>query len=218
MTSVSTTISLVPQILAKMGRRLAADVRREHLLDVAAQILLEEGFEAVTMEAVKERAGVSRGLAYVHFANADDLALALYEREAKELDRRIAEVRHAPGGLEGRVRAAVKVYFDFAAERGGLMAILQNKLGGRWSKRSVQKALSRRFELWSSALETELGLPDGPAEALARASVAAVEAFAGGWRMKKMKRAEAEGMAVAFALGGLRDAIAARTRTSASDR
>jgi AcrR family transcriptional regulator len=200
-----------------MGRRLAADVRREHLLDVAAQILLEDGFDAVTMEAVKERAGVSRGLTYVHFANADDLALALYEREAKELDRRIAEVRHAPGGFDDRVRAAVKVYFDFAAERGGLMAILQNKLGGRWSRRSVQKALGRRFELWSSALETELGLPEGPAEALARASVAAVEAFASGWRMKKMKRAEAESMAVAFALGGLREAITARARASASN-
>jgi AcrR family transcriptional regulator len=218
MTSVSTTIPLVPQILAKMGRRLAADVRREHLLDVAAQILLEDGYEAVTMEAVKERAGVSRGLTYVHFANAEDLAFALYEREANELDRRIGEVRNAAGSFEDRVRAAVKVYFDFAAERGGLMAILQVKLGGRWSQRSVQKALSRRFELWSGALERELGLPEGAAQALARASIAAVEAFASGWRMKKLKRAEAEAMAVAFSLGGLRDAIAARTRGPSSGR
>jgi AcrR family transcriptional regulator len=198
-----------------MGPRLAADKRREHLLDVAAQILLERGYEAVTMEAVKERAGVSRGLAYVYFDNAEDLAFALYEREAKELDRRIEEVRHVKGSLQDRVRAAVKVYFDFAAERGGLMAMLQVKLSGRWSQRSVQKALSRRFGLWADALERELGVPEGPAEALARATITAVEAFAAGWRIKKLRRNEAEAMAIAFALGVLRDAIASRVRDSA---
>lgn len=206
------------QNLAKSGKRLPAEQRREHLLDVAAEILLEQGFDALNMEAVKERAGVSRGLAYVHFANADDLAFALYEREVTELDRRITAVKGIGGSIEERVRAAMKIYLDFAAERGGLMAVLQNKLTGRWSQPSVQQALGRRFEFWSDELERELGLPPHVAGALARASVAAVEAFVAAWRMKKLKRSEVESMAIAFALGGLREAVAARARSAAGGK
>ncbi len=137
------------QILAKTGRRLPASARRDHLLDVAAAVLLEGGFEALTMEAVKERAGVSRGLAYVHFANADELAFALYEREVAELDRRIAEVKKVEGTFEDRVRLAMKIYFDFAKERGGVLSILQIKLTGRWSYTKALEMLDRRFKLWS---------------------------------------------------------------------
>src|SRR5678816_4353021 len=100
------------QILAKTGRRLPAEQRREHLLDVAAAILLEHGYEALTMEAVKERAGVSRGLTYVHFANADELAFALYEREVAALDRRIAEVAAETTSFEDRVRGAMHAYLE----------------------------------------------------------------------------------------------------------
>jgi AcrR family transcriptional regulator len=200
------------QILAKTGRRLPADRRREHLLDVAAQILVEEGFDAFSMEAVKARAGVSRGLAYVHFANADELAFALYEREVKELDRRIVELGHTGGTFEERVTAAIKTYLDFAAERGGLLALLQVKLSGRWSQPSVREALARRFGFWSDEIEREFGVPASVAGALARATLTGVEAFAAAWRMKKLKRQDAERMAVAFAIGGVGAAAAARAR------
>src|SRR5262245_52696623 len=119
------------QTLAKTGKRLPAAQRREQLLEVAAAICLEHGFEALNMETVKERAGVSRGLAYLHFANAEELAFALYEREVAELDRRIAAASGAAGSFEERVRTTMRAYFDFVVERGGLLAILQIKLHDR---------------------------------------------------------------------------------------
>jgi AcrR family transcriptional regulator len=196
------------QTLAKTGRRLSGEKRREHLLDVAAQILLEHGFEALTMEAVKERAGVSRGLAYVHFANADELAFALYDREVSELDRRIATTRELHGNFEDRVRAAMRIYFDLAAERGGVMALLQLKLTGRFSQPNVQEQLARRFKFWADEIERELEVPASVAAALARAAVAGAEQFAAAWRAKKVSRAQAEAMAVGFVLGGVRGALA----------
>jgi AcrR family transcriptional regulator len=198
------------QTLAKTGRRLSAEKRREHLLDVAAEIMLDRGFEAMTMESVKERAGVSRGLAYIHFANAEELAFALYEREAAELDRRIALAATQTGTFENRVRAAMRAYLDFAAERGGLMALLQQKLVGRWTKASARQALSRRFQFWAKAIAEETGVSEAVAGTLAAAAVAAVEAFAMAWRAKQLSRRDAENMSVAFALGGVRAAIAAR--------
>src|SRR6266403_6308199 len=66
------------------ARRLPAEQRREHLLDVGAAIILDSGFETLTMESVAERAGVSKGLGYAYFENAEELALALYDREMAE--------------------------------------------------------------------------------------------------------------------------------------
>jgi AcrR family transcriptional regulator len=183
-------------------RRLTSTLRREHLLDVAADILREQGFAALTMEAVTKRAQVSRGLAYLHFANAEQLALALYEREVTELDHRIAALP-AADSFEARVRVATKTYLDFAAERGGLLATLQHELTGRFSDAGVLRKLSGRFRFWSDVIVRELGVSANVAAPLARAAVASIEAFAIAWRSKKLTRAEAERMAVAFVLGGI---------------
>src|SRR5258705_2279925 len=113
------------QALAKARKRLSHDKRREHLLDVSAALLLEKGFEAVTMEAVKERANISRGLVYTHFENAEELVFALYEREMTELEARLAAMGAASDTFEDRVPLANQTYFGFIAERGGLLATLQ---------------------------------------------------------------------------------------------
>src|ERR1051325_7576040 len=117
-------------------KRMRSEDRREQLRDVAAALLLEHGFDAVTMEAVKERAGVSRGLAYNHWNNAEELVFALYEREMTELESRL-DAMTAGGSFEQRVHAATKIYFDFIVDRGGLLATLQINLPQRWFKPNV---------------------------------------------------------------------------------
>src|SRR5215471_15914821 len=61
-------------------RRQARGFRRiEHLLDVAAQIFAEVGFEAATTNAIAARAGVSPGSLYQFFPNKDAIAEALID-------------------------------------------------------------------------------------------------------------------------------------------
>ncbi|MGH9225010.1 MAG: TetR/AcrR family transcriptional regulator, partial [Acidimicrobiales bacterium] len=55
---------------------------RAALLASTRSILEREGFEALTMHAVAERAGVSRGAAYLHFGSRADLVAALFEHIA----------------------------------------------------------------------------------------------------------------------------------------
>lgn len=57
---------------------MAADERRKHLLGVARHIVETESSAAMTMEAVSQRAGVSRGLLYAYFANRLGLLQALW--------------------------------------------------------------------------------------------------------------------------------------------
>jgi len=62
--------------------RLARADRRDVLIDAAAELVAEGDIEAVSMEAVAERAGVSRPLVYKHFANRNELLAAVYQRES----------------------------------------------------------------------------------------------------------------------------------------
>ena len=61
--------------------RVPRSERREQLLDVTLDLLADDGFEALTMEAIAGRAGVNRTIVYRSFANLQLLLLALYRRE-----------------------------------------------------------------------------------------------------------------------------------------
>ncbi len=61
--------------------RLAPEIRRRQLLDAALDVLAEGGFDAITVEAVAQRAGVTRPVVYDLFGDLEGLMLALIDRE-----------------------------------------------------------------------------------------------------------------------------------------
>lgn len=61
--------------------RLPRSERREQLLDVALTLLAEEGFAALSMEAIARRAGVNRAVVYRSFPKLAVLLAALLRRE-----------------------------------------------------------------------------------------------------------------------------------------
>jgi AcrR family transcriptional regulator len=74
-------------------RRQARGERRiEQLLDAAAQVFAEVGFEAATTNAIAARAGVSPGTLYQFFPNKDALAEALAARFGERLRATQAEI------------------------------------------------------------------------------------------------------------------------------
>ncbi|MBO0793144.1 MAG: TetR/AcrR family transcriptional regulator [Ktedonobacteraceae bacterium] len=52
---------------------------RAKLIEVAAQVIGEKGYERVTLEEVATRAGMTRGAIYGNFKNREDLILAVVE-------------------------------------------------------------------------------------------------------------------------------------------
>jgi AcrR family transcriptional regulator len=71
---------------------------RATLLSAARGILEEDGFEALTMAAVAERAGVTRRAVYLHFASRAELVGGLFDHVAaeEELGKSLARVWGAP--------------------------------------------------------------------------------------------------------------------------
>ena len=105
--------------------RLARADRRGVLLDAAAELVAAGDVEAVSMEAVAERAGVSRPLVYKHFANRSDLLAAVYQRESALLHAELTTDVSAAETLEETFRALIHGALRAQASRGATFAALR---------------------------------------------------------------------------------------------
>lgn len=71
-------MATVRQTLNRRSRRT-----RDSLLAAARSLLETEGFEALTMTAVAERAGVTRRAVYLHFPSRTELVAGLFDHVAR---------------------------------------------------------------------------------------------------------------------------------------
>ena len=141
--------------------RLGRDERRQALLDAAAVLIQEGTLDDVTMEAVAERAGVSRPLVYKHFANREEMLVEVLRREARSLHDEMAAVVAAAPTVEDMFRALVHTALEASVQRGRLFAALRGAGGlfrevGR-EQRERDRATSRAF---SRRAADELGIDD----------------------------------------------------------
>jgi AcrR family transcriptional regulator len=76
----------------KQGRNARAD-----LLEAAAAVFAEKGFQAASVDEIAARAGTSKGALYWHFDSKDDLFFALLEeRVDRPLREAVARFESAP--------------------------------------------------------------------------------------------------------------------------
>jgi len=71
---------------------MTAAQRREQLLDVTKAIVGEQGFHAVSIEAVARRAGITRPIVYGHFQDLGRLLEAMLERESSRALGQLAAI------------------------------------------------------------------------------------------------------------------------------
>jgi AcrR family transcriptional regulator len=69
--------------------------RERLILQATSEVLIEKGYDAMSMEEVASRIGISRAAIYLHFPSKEDLVLALLQRavqsSAEQLDVILAE-------------------------------------------------------------------------------------------------------------------------------
>lgn len=97
-------------------------MKRDALLDAAEAVLQQHGTQALTLTAVAERAGVSKGGLLYHFPTKEALITALVSRVIAEFD---ALVEHYDEG--SFTRAFVEATFAIIAAPGGA------RTGRRWA-------------------------------------------------------------------------------------
>src|SRR5215216_3523295 len=69
---------------------------REHILDTALGLFIEQGYDATTMREIAAAAECSLGLTYRYFARKEDLVLALYQRTADDQEAYVQSLPPAP--------------------------------------------------------------------------------------------------------------------------
>jgi AcrR family transcriptional regulator len=105
-------------------RRLAPQLRRDHVVDAAERVFAERPYEEITMDVVAEEAGISRALLYRHFPGKSALFAAVYQRAADRLLDSIDLDPNTP--LEGQIVAGLDAHFDyFLANRHAVLAANQ---------------------------------------------------------------------------------------------
>jgi AcrR family transcriptional regulator len=87
--------------------RVPADVRREQLLDAALTVIVRDGYDAISIDAIAREAGVTRPVVYGVFDGLGPLLAALLDRQQQRALSQLAAVLPqdpaaalVPGGLE----------------------------------------------------------------------------------------------------------------------
>lgn len=97
---------------AKQPRRYAPRLppaeRREQLIDAALSVIVEQGYEGISIEAVARAAGVTRPVVYDHFPNLAALLQTLIAREEQRSLGQLAEVVPGQGRYENPVDGLVE--------------------------------------------------------------------------------------------------------------
>jgi AcrR family transcriptional regulator len=106
----------------------AAD-RRATLLEAARAAFAEAGYHETSLDAVAERAGVSKALLYEHFSSKRELYVAILETHVHELVERISGAVGAAEPGEPRMRAGLEAFFGFVEERRGAWRIMFRNAG-----------------------------------------------------------------------------------------
>lgn len=100
------------QLSAHHRKKQPEQVRRA-LLDCAAQIAAEQGASAITIQAVAERAGVTKGGLLHHFDSKQALLAAVFSDLLEQMDREIEKTMACDPVARGRfTRAYVRACFS----------------------------------------------------------------------------------------------------------
>jgi len=94
-------------------RARAKDDLRRRILDTAAEMFLEQGYENVSMRKIAERIEYTPATIYLHFRDKVDLVSNLCTATFAELDGRLQEIRDLGLAPLEMLRKSLRAYIDF---------------------------------------------------------------------------------------------------------
>jgi AcrR family transcriptional regulator len=96
------------------GRTSKAEQTRSGIVDAAMTLFRAGGYDATTMRAIADEAGVSLGSAYYYFSGKEELVQAFYDQIQVEHAAAVAGLPEQQGFAE-RLRAVLETFVDVAA-------------------------------------------------------------------------------------------------------
>jgi len=164
--------------------RLAREDRHRQLIEVAWELVRNEGTDALTLGRLAERAGVAKPVVYDHFATRNGLLAALYrDFEARQTQIIDAAIEASEPTLPGRAGVIASTYVDCVLAQGrelpGVMGALSSAPELELVKRECEGAFLDKCRRLLAPFAREGSVPLhglramlGAAEALSYAALA----------------------------------------------
>lgn len=193
-------------MIAKTRTRLSPEARKRQLLETAKEMIVADGLQRFTMDALATKAGVTTPLVYNYFATRAELLQALLVKEYTSYTRKLAAAVAKASNFEEIVRAYITSNFDHQAP-GSILPILQSqpdiatviqqrlKEDGKQTANFVVQQFAASYKLTKSQAELVASMSSG-------ASIAAAQ-YA---RMARVNRKKTIGTVLKYVLAGV-DAI-----------
>lgn len=131
---------------APVRQRLSYADRHAQLLDVARELIRDEGTDALTLARIAERAGVTKPLVYDHFGTRSRVFAELYsvftERQITTLENALLV---APTSLPIVARIIADAYIGCAADEGAELPGIVGALAASPELEQIRRDGERRF-------------------------------------------------------------------------
>lgn len=108
-------VAIVTTVPTPAPRSAKAEATRAGIVDAAMRLFREGGYDATTMRAVADAAGVSLGSAYYYFASKEHLVQGFYDQLSAEHQRVAGEALAGETGFAERLTAVLERWIDIAA-------------------------------------------------------------------------------------------------------
>lgn len=100
---------------------------RQALKETASELLVEKGYEALTIQDITDQLDLARATFYIHFKDKDDIIWAILQDHFDALNGKIHEALVA--GTEARHREKLARVFDYSAQHKPLLRVMLSERG-----------------------------------------------------------------------------------------
>lgn len=140
-----------------MARRLDRRVQRTRKLlrESMMALILEEGYDAISIQDITDKANLGRATFYLHFKDKDELLLEVMDEFMAEFLDQVPQLSESQWRLEDT--KAIAKLFDFAAEHYDLYRILIIGSGGITASRQLHRSIADNIEACIQKEIEELG-------------------------------------------------------------
>jgi AcrR family transcriptional regulator len=97
----------------KTRRQALTEFREAEILAAARKVFAEHGFAEATIDMIAAGAGVAKGTLYLYYSSKDEIFWAALSSRFREMMERTKREMEAASGARAKIRAALRVRFDF---------------------------------------------------------------------------------------------------------
>lgn len=160
------------------GGRMPRTQRRAQLLAIATESFTQAGFEAVAMDDIARRAGVTKPVLYQHFRSKQDLYLAVVEEVGGRLLAGAEHLSTAPGDTYERAREALGRFWELTYPAAALRLFTRSAQPSEEISRRIDEILDEVARIISSVLLRSREIDEDGARVLGRTLLATAQSTA----------------------------------------